>query len=241
MLDIREIDVFYGNVQALRKVSLSVSEGEMVIVLGANGAGKSTLLKGISGLCQLRSGSIEFLGHRISDIDPSSIVKRGICHCPEGRRLFPKMTVMKNLLVGAFTRRDAPEIRREIERNFELFPVLKARKGQLAGSLSGGEQQMLAIARSLMGRPQLLLLDEPSMGLSPLLVSSVAQHIKAINEQGLTVLLVEQNAKVALSIAHRGYVMERGEITLSGTCKELMFSKEVVAAYLGSGNTVTAQ
>lgn len=233
MLEVREIDVFYRNVQALRRVSLSVEEGEMVIVLGANGAGKSTLLKSISGLCPLRSGRIAFLGHRVGDTDPSSIVKLGICHCPEGRRVFPKMTVMKNLTVGAYVRKDTPEIARDMERNFDLFPILRERRGQLAGSLSGGEQQMLAIARSLMGQPKLLLLDEPSLGLAPLLVSNVAEHIKTINEQGVTILLVEQNARVALSIAHRGYVMERGEITLSGTCSELMSRKEVVEAYLG--------
>jgi len=233
VLRVQEIDVFYRNIQALRQVSLFVEEKEMVIVLGANGAGKSTLLKTISGLCPLGSGHMEFQGRQLDGTDPSSIVKFGICHCPEGRKVFPKMTVLKNLMLGAYVREGRREIARDLERCFELFPILNQRKEQLAGSLSGGEQQMLAIARSLMGRPSLLMMDEPSMGLAPIIVSKVAEYIKKINEQGVTILLVEQNAKTALSIGNRGYVMERGQITMSGSCAELIVRKEVVEAYLG--------
>lgn len=233
MLEVKEIDVFYRKVQALRRVSILVESGEIVIVLGANGAGKSTLLKSISGLSPLSSGEIRFLGQAIHHKDPSLIVQAGICHCPEGRRVFPNMTVKKNLLIGAYVRRERGEIWDDLERNFALFPILMERKDQLAGSLSGGEQQMLAIARSLMGRPKLLILDEPSLGLSPILVSTVANYIKRINKQGVDILLVEQNARVALSIADRGYVLERGQITISGASAELISRKEIVQAYLG--------
>ena len=233
MLRVQEIDVYYRNIQALRKVSLDVEKGEMVIVLGANGAGKSTFLKAISGLCPLRAGRMDFQGRRLDGNEPSSIVKLGICHCPEGRKVFPKMTVLKNILLGAYVRGDRREVTKDVERCFELFPILNERTSQMAGSLSGGEQQMLAIARSLMGRPSLLMMDEPSMGLAPIIVSKLAEYIKKINEQGVTILLVEQNAKMALSIGHRGYVMERGQVTMSGPCADLIARKEVVEAYLG--------
>jgi branched-chain amino acid transport system ATP-binding protein len=233
MLRINSIDVFYRKIQALRQVSIKVDEKEMVLVLGANGAGKTTLLKSISGVCPLSAGSIEFFGSRIDGADPSIIVRSGICHCPEGRRVFPNMTVRKNLFIGAHVRRDKKQILLDFDKTCKLFPILAERCNQLAGSLSGGEQQMLAIARALMGSPRLLILDEPSLGLAPLLISSVANYVKKINEEGVTILLVEQNSKAALSIAQRGYVMERGQITLEGTSRELMQRQEIIDAYLG--------
>jgi len=234
LLEIENIDVYYGNIWALRKISLSVREGELVVVLGANGAGKTTLLKAISGVCVPRSGAIKLMNERIDGKHPSFIVRKGISHSPEGRKIFPKMTVLKNLYLGAYTRNDKVGIQEDLEGVFALFPILRKRRKQLAGSLSGGEQQMLAIARALMSRPRLLMLDEPSLGLAPVLVTKIAEYINKINQQGVTVLLVEQNARIALSIGDRGYVLERGKVALEGTCKELLNKKEVVEAYVGA-------
>jgi len=233
LLEIKGIDVYYGNIRALHKISLSVREGELVVVLGANGAGKTTLLKTISGICVPTCGTVEFMDKRIDGMHPSFIVRRGISHCPEGRKIFPKMTLFKNLNLGAYTRNDRVGIQEDLEGIFALFPILRERKKQVAGSLSGGEQQMLAIARALMSRPRLLILDEPSLGLAPVLVTKITEYIKKINQQGVTVLLVEQNARMALSIGDRGYVLERSQITLKGTCKELLNKKEVIEAYMG--------
>jgi len=234
MLEIRDLDVYYRNVQAIYGVSLDVQEKELLVVLGANGAGKSTLLKTISGVNTAARGTIRFQGESVMGISPSAIVKKGICHCPEGRKVFPKMTVMKNLLLGAYTRKDRNGVRDDLQRVMGLFPILKERENQLAGSLSGGEQQMLAIARALMGQPKLLLMDEPSIGLGPILVSRVGQYIERLNIEGLTILLVEQNARMALTIGHRCYVFERGRVSLQGNAKELLAKTEVVGAYLGN-------
>ncbi len=234
MLEIRDLDVYYRNIQALYGISMDIQEKELLVVLGANGAGKTTLLKTISGITPPARGSIRLKGETVAGILPSEIVKKGICHCPEGRKVFPKMTVLKNINLGAYTRKDKDGIREDLNRVLDLFPILKERKNQMAGSLSGGEQQMLAIARALMGRPRLLLLDEPSIGLGPILVSKVAQYIAHINREGIPILLVEQNARVALSIAHRCYVLERGRIALEGTAQKILSMPEVVDAYLGS-------
>jgi branched-chain amino acid transport system ATP-binding protein len=234
MLEIRDLDVYHRNIQALYGLSMNIYEGELLVVLGANGAGKTTLLKTISGILEAARGSIHLQGNPITGILPSEIVKRGICHCPEGRKIFPKMTVWKNVTLGAYTRTDRAGVASDLERMMELFPILRDRKNQMAGSLSGGEQQMLAIARALMGRPKLLLLDEPSIGLSPILVSKVAEYITHINRDGITILLVEQNARVALSIAHRCYVLERGKVAIEGTAGKILSMPEVVDAYLGS-------
>jgi branched-chain amino acid transport system ATP-binding protein len=234
MLEIRDLEVCYQNIQALYGVTMDLYKGELLAVLGANGAGKTTLLKTISGILEPVRGSIRLQGESITGILPSDIVKRGVCHCPEGRKIFPKMTVLKNITLGAYTRKDRTGVAADLERMMELFPILRERKNQVAGSLSGGEQQMLAIARALMGRPKVLLLDEPSIGLSPLLVSKLAEHIKRINGDGIPILLVEQNARVALSIAHRCYVLERGKIAIEGTAGKLLSMPEVVNAYLGS-------
>jgi branched-chain amino acid transport system ATP-binding protein len=234
ILEIRDLDVAYQNIQALYGVSMDINEGELLVVLGANGAGKTTLLKTISGILEPTRGSIHLQGDAITGILPSEIVKRGICHCPEGRKIFPKMTVWKNITLGAYTRKDRAGVVEDLERMLGLFPILRDRKSQIAGSLSGGEQQMLAIARALMGRPKLLLLDEPSIGLSPLLVSKVAEYIARINRDGIPILLVEQNARVALSIAHRCYVLERGKIALEGAAGKILSMPEVVNAYLGT-------
>ncbi len=234
MLEVRDLDVHYRNIQALFGVSLDIFDRELVVVLGANGAGKSTLMKTISGINIPTRGTIVMQGTPVGGILPAEIVKKGICHCPEGRKVFPKMTVLKNISLGAYTRNDRSGVREDMKRMMDLFPILKERKDQLAGSLSGGEQQMLAIARALMGRPKLLLLDEPSIGLAPILVSRVAQYIEKINQDGVTILLVEQNARMALSVGHRCYVLERGRVKLQGTAQELLSRPEVVGAYLGS-------
>lgn len=233
MLSIKNIDVFYGNIQALRGVSLEVSKGEIVSLIGANGAGKSTTLKSISGLVHPKNGAIEFEGTDISKQPAQSIVKMRISQVPEGRRVFALMTVQENLELGAYLRKDKEGIGNSFERVFERFPILKERRFQKAGTLSGGEQQMLAMGRALMSQPKLLLLDEPSMGLAPLLVQEIFNIIKEINEAGTTILLVEQNANMALSIANKAYVLETGRIVLSGTAKELQESPEVRKAYLG--------
>jgi len=233
VLSIKNIDVYYGNIQALREISLEVSKGEIVTLIGANGAGKSTTLKAISGLIHPKKGTIEFEGIDITNKPAQAIVKMRISQVPEGRRPFARMTVQENLELGAYLRRDKEGIKKSFKRVFERFPRLEERRFQKAGTLSGGEQQMLAMGRALMSQPKLLLLDEPSMGLAPLLVQEIFNIIKEINEAGTTILLVEQNANMALSIAHKAYVLETGRIALSGTAKELQESEEVRKAYLG--------
>lgn len=233
MLTVNDINVFYGAIHAIKGVSLEVNEGEIVTLIGANGAGKSTILRTISGLLKPKTGSIQFEGQEIAGMPAHEIVKTGISQVPEGRRIFAEMSVLENLELGAFTRKDKDGIKADMELVFERFPRLKERSGQLAGTLSGGEQQMLAMGRALMSRPRLLLLDEPSMGLAPLLIKEIFAIIQDINKTGTTVLLVEQNANMALSIAHRAYVLETGRITLSGDAKELAASDEVRKAYLG--------
>ena len=233
MLQIKDIDVYYGNIQALRGISLEVNEGEIVTLIGANGAGKSTLLKTISGLLKPKKGSIEYLGSNIDGKQAQSIVKAGISHVPEGRRVFANMTVEENLELGAYLRKDRDGIKKDLQHVYELFPRLLERRKQLSGTLSGGEQQMLAMGRALMSKPKLIILDEPSMGLAPLMVKNIFNIIEMVNKEGVTVLLVEQNANMALSVADRAYVLETGSIVLAGTAKELQESEEVKAAYLG--------
>jgi len=233
MLKVDGIDVFYGNIHALKGVSLEVNNGEIVTLIGANGAGKTTLLKTISGLLKPKKGDIVYEGASIAGKAAQTIVKQGISHVPEGRRVFANMTVEENLELGAFLRKDKQGIQEDFAKMFRLFPRLEERRKQLAGTLSGGEQQMLAIARALMARPKLLLLDEPSMGLAPLLVKTIFRIIQEINELGTTILLVEQNAHMALSIADRAYVLESGRVVLSGTAGELQASEQVKQAYLG--------
>ena len=233
MLKIDNIDVYYGAIHALKGISLEVKEGEIVTLIGANGAGKSTTLRTISGLLKPKTGSITFLGQNIEGVRAHEIVKKGISQVPEGRRVFAEMTVMENLDLGAFVRKDKAGIQQDLKHVFELFPRLEERKNQSAGTLSGGEQQMLAMGRALMSRPKLLLLDEPSMGLAPLLIKEIFNIIVDINKSGTTVLLVEQNANMALSIANRAYVLETGRITLSGKAQDLAASEDVRKAYLG--------
>ncbi len=233
MLEIKDINVYYGAIHAIKGISLEVNEGEIVTLIGANGAGKSTTLRTISGLLKPKTGEINFMGQNIAGMPAHKIVKEGISQVPEGRRIFAEMTVRENLELGAFIRNDTAEIEKDFNMVFERFPRLKEREFQLAGTLSGGEQQMLAMGRALMSRPKLLLLDEPSMGLAPLLIREIFSIIVDINKTGTTVLLVEQNANMALSIANRAYVLETGRITLSGNAKELAASEEVRKAYLG--------
>ncbi|MGE5379868.1 MAG: ABC transporter ATP-binding protein [Methylocystaceae bacterium] len=233
MLKIEDISVYYGAIQAIKQISLEVEEGSIVTLIGANGAGKTTTLKTTSGIIKPRTGKITFKGQDITRTPAQQIVGMGISQVPEGRRVFPSMSVMENLEMGAYLRRDKQEISKDLGVVFERFPRLLERKKQLAGTLSGGEQQMLAIGRALMSRPQLLLLDEPSMGLAPLLVKEIFSIIKDINERGTTVLLVEQNANMALSIADKAYVLETGQIVLSGSASELARSPQVKKAYLG--------
>lgn len=232
MLKVKDLSVHYGVIQALKQVSLEVHEGEIVALIGANGAGKTTLLHAISGLVK-HEGEIEFLNQSLNKVSSRAIVASGITQVPEGRRIFPDMSVTENLLMGAYLRSDKAGIEEDMKMVFERFPRLEERKKQLAGTLSGGEQQMLAMGRALMARPKLLLLDEPSMGLSPLLVKEIFSIITAINQQGTTVLLVEQNARMALQIADRAYVMETGKIVLTGTGEELSASEDIKKAYLG--------
>ena len=233
MLKIDNIHVYYGAIHALKGVSLEVKAGEIVTLIGANGAGKSTTLRTVSGLLAPKSGGISFLGENIAGMPAHEIVKHGISQVPEGRRIFAEMSVQENLEMGAFTRKDKAGVEKDFEIVYNRFPRLKERRKQQAGTLSGGEQQMLAMGRALMSRPQLLLLDEPSMGLAPLLIKEIFSIIEDINREGTTVLLVEQNANMALSIAHRAYVMETGRITLQGAAKELAASEDVRKAYLG--------
>ncbi|MEK3974987.1 MULTISPECIES: ABC transporter ATP-binding protein [unclassified Psychrobacillus] len=233
MLKVENIDVFYGNIQALHNVTIEVNEGEIVTLIGANGAGKSTLLKTLSGLLKPKKGKIEFLGKSISGKAAQTIVKSGISHVPEGRRVFSNLTVEENLELGAFLRKDKAGISSDLNKVYETFPRLLERKKQLSGTLSGGEQQMLAIGRAIMAKPKLVLLDEPSMGLAPLMVQTIFKVIEEINNDGATVLLVEQNAHMALSVANRGYVIETGKVVLSGPSAALQSSEEVKLAYLG--------
>jgi branched-chain amino acid transport system ATP-binding protein len=233
LLEISGIDVFYGRVQAVRGASLAVDKGEVVALIGSNGAGKTTTLRTISGLLHPTHGTITFDGTDITHMEPQKIVNLGICQSPEGRRLFARMTVLDNLRMGAYTRTNASEIKSDMDRVFELFPRLKERLHQIAGTLSGGEQQMCAMGRALMAKPKVLMLDEPSLGLAPILVQTIFDIVKEINSQGTPVLLVEQNAHKALEVAHRAYVLETGVIVKSGTGQELLESEDVQKAYLG--------
>jgi branched-chain amino acid transport system ATP-binding protein len=233
LLELRAVDVFYGRVQALRGVSLSINEGEIVALIGSNGAGKTTTLRLISGLNRPAKGEVRLRGEAIHTLGAERIARMGVGHAPEGRRLFPRMTVQENLDMGAYARRDRAGIRTDFERVFTLFPRLRERKSQLAGSLSGGEQQMVAIGRALMSAPSILLLDEPSLGLAPILVDSIFEVIREINAKGTTILLIEQNALLALNTASRGYVLETGSVALSGSSDTLLTSADVQRAYLG--------
>mgnify|MGYP005845055843 FL=1 len=233
LLEIQNLNVYYGAIHALQGISFTVDEGEIIALIGANGAGKSTTLKTVSGLIRPRSGNILLRGEPIATLPAEEIVRRGVVHVPEGRKIFAPLTVQENLEMGAYSRKDPAEIRQSMERVFKSFPRLKERLGQYGGTLSGGEQQMLAIGRGLMARPRLLLLDEPSMGLAPILVEEIFSIIREINAQGVSILLVEQNALMALSVAHRGYVLETGRIVLTGTADELLHNPLVIQAYLG--------
>ena len=233
LLEIKDLEVNYGVIKAIKGVSFDVNEGEIIALIGANGAGKTTILHTITGLIQAKKGSIVFDGKELTKTPPHKIVSMGMAHVPEGRRIFQQLSVLENLKLGAYTRKDKSEIASTLKMVYERFPRLEERKNQVAGTLSGGEQQMLAMGRALMSKPRCILMDEPSMGLSPLLVSEIFDIIKVINESGTTVLLVEQNAKMALSIAVRAYVLETGNITLSGDAKDLINDESVKKAYLG--------
>ncbi|MEE8432583.1 MAG: ABC transporter ATP-binding protein [Candidatus Desulfatibia sp.] len=234
MLKLKNINTFYGNIQALKGVSMEISEGEIITLIGANGAGKSTTLMSISGVVPPRSGQVYFMDRPIHTMSANQIVSLGISQVPEGRRIFPYLTVLENLDMGAFLRTDKDGIKKDMEDIFDLFPILAERRHQAGGTLSGGEQQMLAISRALMARPKLLLLDEPSLGLAPLVVKQIFEIIRKINtESNTTILLVEQNANLALKVAHRGYVMENGRITLSDSADRLLENEDVKRAYLG--------
>jgi len=234
VLELREVEVAYGNIRALKGISLTVAEGELVTLIGANGAGKSTTLKTISGLLRPKAGTLLFEDRTLDRLPPHRIVALGISHCPEGRHLFGRLTVTENLRLGAVQRRDREKVPRDIEHVYKLFPVLKDRRAQLAGTLSGGEQQMLAIGRAMMSRPRLLLLDEPSLGLAPILVGLIFETIQQLKREGTTILLVEQNARLALDIADRAYVMETGRVTLQGPAIELKHNPQVEHTYLGT-------
>lgn len=234
MLELRDVEVAYGNIRALKGISLTVVEGELVTLIGANGAGKSTTLKTISGLLRPKSGTLLYENQELERLPPHKIVALGISHCPEGRHVFGRLTVTENLRLGAVQRQDRQNVQGDIEYVYKLFPVLKERSAQLAGTLSGGEQQMLAIARALMSRPRLLLLDEPSLGLAPILVSLIFETIQQLKREGVTILLVEQNARLALDIADRAYVMETGHIGLQGLAGELKHNPQVEQTYLGT-------
>jgi branched-chain amino acid transport system ATP-binding protein len=233
MLKLKDIHTYYGNIHAIKGLSLEVKEGEIVTLIGSNGAGKSTTLMSISGITRPSKGSIYFHDQEITNALTDKIVSLGITQVPEGRMIFPRLTVYENLLMGAYLRKDRKEIKRDEEKSFEMFPILKERRKQQGGTLSGGEQQMLAIARALMARPKLLLLDEPSLGLAPIVVENIFEVITRINSSGTTILLVEQNAQMSLQIAHKGYVLETGRIILEGSARELMNNPSVQEAYLG--------
>jgi branched-chain amino acid transport system ATP-binding protein len=232
-LEVNAIDAFYGNIHALRQVSLTVDEGEIVTLIGANGAGKTTTLNCISGLVRPRSGSVQLEGENLTEVLPHHIVERGVVQVPEGRRMFARLTVDENLRMGGFTLTNGADVRAGIERAYVMFPRLRERRSQVAGTLSGGEQQMLAMGRALMAKPKVLLLDEPSMGLAPILVESIFETVQRINEDGTSILLVEQNALMALNIADRGYVMQTGQIILDDTAANLAANEQVRQSYLG--------
>lgn len=234
MLEMIDVNVYYGAVHALKGISLKVNEGEIVTLIGANGAGKTTTLKTISGVLKPKMGKVTFDGRDLNKVNASNMVSLGMAHVPEGRRIFANMSIMENLEMGAFSRKDKAEIKKDYEKIFETFPRLLERKNQMAGTLSGGEQQMLAIGRALMSRPKLLLLDEPSMGLAPLVVKQIFSIIEDINKNGTTVLLVEQNASMALKIAHRAYVIQNGYVEMEGDASELLNDESVKSAYLGA-------
>ena len=233
LLELQGVDTYYGRVQALHQISMTIDEGEIVTLIGSNGAGKTTTLRTISGLTHPAKGHVRLRGKEISGLPPDRIVTLGIGHAPEGRRIFHRMTVRDNLFLGAYSRNDGPAIRADQERVFQLFPRLRERRQQIGGTLSGGEQQMLAIGRAMMSRPKLLLLDEPSLGLAPILVDTIFDVIRDINKQGTTILLIEQNAAKALQVANRGYVLETGRVVKEGTAKALLESPDVQRAYLG--------
>ena len=233
LLELDAVDTYYGRVQALHQVTMTIDEAEIVTLIGSNGAGKTTTLRTISGLNRPASGQVRLRGRVISGLPPDRVVLLGVGHAPEGRRVFSRMSVRDNLFLGAYVRKDGPAIRSDEERVFRFFPRLKERRDQIAGTLSGGEQQMLAIGRALMSRPKVLLLDEPSLGLAPILVDTIFEVIREINQQGTTILLIEQNASKALQVANRGYVLETGRIVKEGSSKELLESPDVQRAYLG--------
>ena len=233
LLAVENFHAGYGPIEVLKGISLDVHQREIVALIGANGAGKTSTLMGISGCLRSRKGRVMWEGREIQNLAPHDIVRRGICHSPEGRKIFPRLTVLENLQMGAFARRDKRQIERDLAHAFELFPILAQRRAQAGGTLSGGEQQMLAVARALMGRPKLLLLDEPSLGLAPLVVLKIFDVVRKLNEEGMAILLVEQAARMALKLAHRGYVMEMGQITFSNRADELLNDKRVQDAYLG--------
>lgn len=235
MLEVENINVFYGAIHALKGISFHIEQGEIVTLIGGNGAGKSTSLNTISGLLRPRGGDVRYQGKSLVEVPPQNIVRLGVIQVPEGRRIFPKLTVQENLEMGAYIYDDKEKIKEDMEDVMKRFPRLRERRKQFGGTLSGGEQQMLAIARALMSRPALLLLDEPSMGLSPILVEQIFEIIREINNQGTTILLVEQNAQMALSIADRGYVLETGRITIEGDAAQLLENPQVIEAYLGGG------
>ena len=234
LLNIQGLKVNYGGIEAVKGISLTVEEGQIVTLIGANGAGKSTTLRTISGLVKARSGFVTFAGENITGLDPTSIVKKGITMAPEGRRIFPDMTVKENLRMGAYLRKD--DLSADYEMVYDLFPRLKEREWQLGGTLSGGEQQMLAVGRALMAKPKLMMMDEPSLGLAPIVVKGIFDIIRRINEQGVTILLVEQNANMALQAAHTAYVLETGRITMTGTGAELLADERIKEAYLGKAH-----
>ena len=233
LLELDNVKTYYGNIRALKGISIEVKEGEIVCLIGGNGAGKSTTLMTISGVLTPEEGDVIYQGRSIVSVRPDNIVQKGICQVPEGRMIFPMLTVMENLDLGAYLRKDTDGIKKDLERVFGLFPILRERLKQAGGTLSGGEQQMLAIGRALMARPKLLLLDEPSLGLAPILVDTIFGIIREINNQGTTILLVEQNAQLALQFSHRGYVIETGEIALADTSAQLLNNEDVKKAYLG--------
>ena len=234
LLTVEHLHAGYGPIEVLKDISLEVNEGEIVTMIGANGAGKTTTLMTISGAVRARAGRIVFQGREIQNLPPHEIVRLGLCQSPEGRKIFPRLTVLENLELGAYTRNDIAGIKKDIDHAYELFPILRERKDQFGGTLSGGEQQMLAVARALLGRPKLLLLDEPSLGLAPLIVLKIFDVIRRLNaEEGMSVLIVEQNARLALKLAHRGYVMETGTITMSDSASSLLNDQRVKDAYLG--------
>jgi branched-chain amino acid transport system ATP-binding protein len=232
ILQVQDLNVFYGGIHALKGVTFDVNEGEVVSLIGANGAGKTTTLRAVSGIVPYK-GTVTFRGESLSNVPPHLIVTRGMAHSPEGRGVFPNLTVMENLELGAYIRSDKDGIQKDLNHCYELFPRVKERLQQKAGTLSGGEQQMLAMCRALLSRPKLLLLDEPSLGLAPLIVAQIFEIVKKVNSEGTTVLLVEQNARMALKVSHRAYVVETGKITLSGTGQDLLDDKRVIDSYLG--------